>query len=201
MQNVFGILLLVLIIVLAIGLFKPNIVLRWFEPAKQTRGRVIMYVLPLAIAAFIGIGVTAKNDPEFQAAQTARKMQQEQLVASQKAEKDKLAREKEEKAALQQSVQNEVTVTALLDRATVDKDGNTKVGVLVKNNSEYRITKGTIDVILKDAAGHNIDSGSLSIALPLEPHGGAADVLWLNAKRSMTCVTMFYLKEFEKPSK
>jgi hypothetical protein len=79
------------------------------------------------------------------------------------------------------------------------EDKNIKVGVIVKNNSRYRLEKFTVSVRLKDAAGHTTDTSTLYFDKPIEPQKGSSGIAWMDGLKSYSYEYTVKVESFSSP--
>ena len=95
MTGLFGTLLLISILVLLVGIIKPEKVIRW--GTKRTRGRVVLYSIVSIFFCLMMIGVFAENEPEPANETTATETSQSQnAIASEIPSEDNLIPETHE---------------------------------------------------------------------------------------------------------
>lgn len=176
MFGFFFFLCVVFVICLLVGMINPGLVIRWGN--NRTRRHVSLvysslFLLSFGLMTYSGISSPSSNETHRPTAQTEKRMQEINNILE------------------------KLDVTVKIDNATMDSKDRTKVGVFIKNNSDYRITKGYITVRLKDAAKVTIDSDSLDFVKPIDSHRGSAGALWLNAKRAIGYEYNITIKEYQ----
>lgn len=186
MSTLFMLLFLLSFVCMIIGLIKPSLVIRWGNPEKRTRAKAVLTYF-LAAWLFFFANAMLPDDPNKQSQPAGQQVKSE-------------AQQKEEaQNKIRQEILDKIKVTVNIDHAIMDSKDNTKVGIFLKNDSDYRITKGSVTVRLKDAAGNTVDRGTLDFIRPIDPQRGSAGVLWMKAKRVISYEGNVSVREFDKP--
>lgn len=84
MSNVFLILILISFPCLVVGIIKPSLVIRWGDPEKRNRKKVLATYLGLFVISFIAFGVTASKQDV--ATQQSQQTEQSQAHTAKKSE-------------------------------------------------------------------------------------------------------------------
>jgi Membrane protein involved in colicin uptake len=179
-------------------------------PPHDNDGRRVSKIKKLVIAAgavfiflfVVGAVVTLTETPdEKQARQLSAQVKAQERADKQAAEQAKKQAEKEAKERIpmiKREIASKAEVEAKIDYFIMDSKDNNKVGVFFKNNSDYRIKKGSVTILLKDAAGNTVDTDTLSFTRPVDPHMGSAGILWMKCKRVTQYATDVSINEFEE---
>lgn len=117
---------------------------------------------------------------------------------SQHAEK-KMTDSLESMSTIKNEIITKTSVKVRPDYSVWDNQNNTKTDIVVKNNSDYVIKKGTVTVQGKDEAGNTIDSGTLNFTKPIAPHKVVSETLWLKTKKISDYTSTIIIDEYLKP--
>jgi hypothetical protein len=82
MNNLFLAVLLLTIPIIIVGLIDPNIVVRWGDPEKRTRKKVLLTYLSVMVISFVGFGMTIDKSKVPPAAEKKAQIQQNSVPNS-----------------------------------------------------------------------------------------------------------------------
>ena len=162
----------------------------------KSNTRTYIYIT-VAIVVVVMSGV---NYFEQQAANDTRISQAKTVLE----QKQSTELEKKQKSELENSIKNEISskikVEVSFDRLAIDSNGNTKAGLVIRNNSDYQIDKMNLRIALKDANGNTVDDYDCEILQPINAHGLLGDTVWMKAKGVVDQKTNIVINEYSKPA-
>ena len=208
MQIILGSILLLFIMALIVGLFRPN----WIK--LNTR-------IPVSIAfgITIVIFICSINYFDHQENKKSTKLQtqtvfehkqsiafdENQKIEKQTAEKVAKALEaiqtKEIDRSIKDQISSETKVEVSADSLIMDSNGNSKFRLIIANNSDYQINKMKLRISLKDSAGNTVENYDCEILQPVNAHGVLGDIIWMNVKGVVDQKTNIAIIEYSKPAK